>query len=314
VKKWPEQHRIFFVLFSFALILCGVVYFFTIRPLYIQNLEDEKNISKTKSEIKGKGWPIDSVRLNKLLDHKKNILEKKQDGQTAYKATGLKNKSNLLLMECTDVFKRKIKKLFVNPADFSKEITRLDYQDEYNKVKDELASRNIYFSEESLGLGGDSDENLIYPLVLQIWMVEDIVKIALDNSLQVLQEENTNVKNEKGILKNVVSVKLLPIKPYSLYTTDKKIYIIEFPMRMSIRGTLTEFIGFLRDMHSDGKYFPISRLQIRAIPEYKNINSKFYLTNEVLDIEIECSAFFRKSEDTPVKKKKKKINIIPVGA
>ena len=315
MTKWPKQHHNLIALLGFSLLLCGAGYFFAVKPLRQDNEKDKRDMDGTKLKLKKGGWPTDAVRLQKLLEYKKGLLVKKQDSENAYKATGLKNKSNLLLQECTNVFNRKIKKIFVNPADFSREITRLDYQDEYNTVREKLAKKDIYFSEQSLGMGNDSDQKLIYPLVLQIWLVDEILNLAADNSLQIITDKNSNVKNEKGLLKKAVSVKLLPVKPYSLYPNDEKIFVIEFPLRMTLRGTLTEFTSFLRDIHSDGKYFPVSRLQLRARPGWEKMGSKTFLNNDLLDIELECSAFFRHPENAPPKQiKEKKIPILPAGA
>lgn len=314
MKKWPKQHQGLFALLLIALILCGVGYFLLVRPLEAKIRFDQEFIFETKTKLKQSDWPLDSERLQKLLEYKKSILNQAKASESAYKATGLKSKSTLLLQECTNVFNKRIKKIFVNPGDFAKEITRLDYQDEYNTVRDKLAKRNIYFSEESLKIGDDAETEKIYPLVLQIWLVDEIVQLALKNSLRVANDEHAKVKNEFGRLKQVARIQLLPVQPYVLYDNDKQIYVVEFPLRISLRGNLIEFSSFLRDLHSGGKYFPLSRIQIKARPDWRDEDSKTVLDNKELEIEIECSAFFRYSEAVPVILEKKKIKLIPNGA
>lgn len=313
MRKWPKQHLNLLAILIFALILCGVGFFMLVKPMKEKIRDDREFIVQTKTELKKKRWPLDSERLQKLLEYKKSILSKNKDGENAYKATGLRNKSNLLLKECTNTFEKRIKKIFVNPSDFSKEITRLDYQDEYNNVRDKLAEKNIYFSEESLMLGDDSDGALIYPKVLQIWLVDEVLHLALKNSLHVVNDYSVKVKDERGRMKNVANVKLLPVIPYALYEKDKKIYVMEFPIRVSLRGNLMNFTGFLRDVHSGGKYFPVSKLQIRSQPQWQEGESKTVLENSTLDIELECSAFFRFSENSPAKTQKRKIKVVPRG-
>lgn len=313
MKKWPNQHRNLFAILAFAMLICGVGYFLALRPLLAKIKEDQEYISETKTKLKTSGWPLDAERLQKFLELKKSILEKNKTSDNAYKATGIKNKSALLLKECTNVFNKRIKKIFVNPADFSKEITRLDYQDEYNTVRDKLAQKNIHFSEESLNIGEDSDATQIYPKVLQIWLVDEVLQLALKNSLEIVNDDHSKVKNEQGHLKNAAKVQLIPATPYSLYEKDKKIYVMEFPLRISLRGNLMQFWGFLRDLHSGGKYFPVSKLQIRAEPTWNNKEQETLLNNNKLDIEIECSAFFRHSEGIPVKIENK-VKVIPSGA
>jgi hypothetical protein len=313
MKKWSKQHHNLFAMLGFFLLLCIVAFFF-LSPLRSRISDDKAYISETKSKLRKSGWPLDAERLQKLLDLKKSILEKTKTSETAYKATGIRNKSTLLLQECTNAFQKRIKKIFVNPSDFSKEITRLDYQDEYNTIRDKLVQKNIYFSEDSLNMGTDSDSTKIYPMVLQIWFVDEILNLATKNSLEIVNDQHAKVKSEQGRLKKVAKVQLLPVRPYSLYEKEQKIYILEFPLRMSLRGSLMQFSGFLRDIHSGGKYFPVSKLQIRAIPEWQNSGSESLLKNSLLDIEIECSAFFRHSDSPPAKLKLKKIKVIPAGA
>lgn len=313
MKKWPKQHLNLFVILGFTLVICGVSYFIALRPLRARIKEDSEYIHETESKLKNSNWPLDAERLQKLLEMKKNILENNKTSDNAYKATGIRNKSALLLQECTNVFNKRIKKIFVNPADFAKEITRLDYQDEYNNVRDKLSQKNIYFSEESLNIGEDSDSTQIYPMVLQIWLVDEVSQLALKNSLEILDDEHSKVKNENGKLKNAAKIQILPATPYSLYEKEKKIYVMEFPLRISLRGNLVQFSGFLRDLHTGGKYFPVTKLQIRALPDWNETANETLLHNSKLDLEVECSAFFRHSESLPIKLENK-VKIIPAGA
>lgn len=313
MKKWPKKHINLFAVLIFSLILCVAGFFLFIKPLNEKIRKDREFIVLTKTELRKKEWPLDSERLQKLLEYKKGLLDKVKDGENAYKATGLRKKSELLLKECTNTFEKRIKKIFVNPSDFSKEITRLDYQDEYNKVRDKLARKDIYFSEESLMIEDDSEDALIYPKVLQVWLVDEVVSLASKNSLRVLSNSNVKTKNDRGKIEPVAKIQLLPVIPYVLYEKSDIVYVMEFPVRISLRGTLDKFSGLLRDMQAGGKYFPISRLQIRSLPKWQEGESKTILNNRILDIELECSAFFRFS-DSPQKLKIKKIKLIPKGA
>ena len=166
----------------------------------------------------------------------------------------------------------------------------------------------------SLKLGDDSEDALIYPKVLQIWLVDEVLHLALKNSLRVVYNYNVKVKDERGRMKQVAKVQLLPVTPYVLYEKEKKIYVMEFPIRVSLRGNLMNFTGFLRDIHSGGKFFPVSRLQIRSQPFWQDGETKTSLQNSDLNVELECSAFFRFSEDSPQKQQKRKIKMIPRGA
>lgn len=314
MRKWSPRHRSIFALTAFAALCCAAFYFLMIRPLQDKIAFDMRYIDETHGKLRSSGWPLDSERLQKLLEHQKNVLERPTDAQSAYKAIGLKTKSTMLLEECTDVFNRRIKKIFVNPSDFVTEITRLDFQDEYNNITNKFGRKGIYFSEDSLNIGSDTGSRQIYPMMLQIWLLDEVLSLAIKNSLQVETHPDIKVNTDSGKLRNAAKIKMLPVRSYSLNAKDNSAYIMEFPVRISTRGTINDFSRLLRDLNSTGKFFPVSSLQIKALPDFRETDTEISLNNSTLEIEVECSAFFRSSDSAPETIRKEKINIIPAGA
>ncbi len=314
MRKWSSRHRSLFAFTAFAFICCAAFYFLMIRPLQLKIASDMRYIDETQSKLRSSGWPLDSERLQKLLEHQKNSLERPSDAQSAYRAIGIKTKSTLLLEECTDVFNQRIKKIFVNPSDFVTEITRLDFQDEYNSIRNKLESKSIFFSEESLNIGNDTGSRQIYPLMLQIWLLDEVLSLALKNSLNIESHPEIRVRTDSDQMRNAAKIKMLPVRSYSLHPKDDKPYVMEFPVRLSMRGTINQFSGFLRDLNSGGKFFPVSRIQVKAVPDFRETETDISLNNTTLEIEVECSAFFRSSDSVPETFQKEKIKIIPAGA
>ena len=100
----------------------------------------------------------------------------------------------------------------------------------------------------------------------------------------------------------------MPMRVYTLNDDDKEPYLLEFPVRMTVRGTVDEVSSFLRSLNADSRFYPLTRFEmitenpaLRGRPDEEG-NIDVHL----VEATIECSSLFRPFDDAPKQKTKGK--------
>jgi len=315
VREWPQQHRSLGALVLFVLLVCGAAYLIAVRPEVEDLTVTQANVKETRSRLVQSGWPLDSERLKKLHEDMLKKLDGPQ-GRTSEDprgAIGIRNKADIILRDATSMFRPKIEQFFGSAKDFVNEVSRLDYQEEYAQLERRFREHDIFLAEEILGIGEDTSSLYIYQMLLQIWTLDKLVTLASQNNLRPVKDPAVAVVTETG-RRHASKLSVLPVRAYLLDREDKKPYVLEFPVRMTLRGELVHFCSFLRSLHADGNFLPISRLEMTCEnPVGKRADKDGTLRIDRVEAEVECSAFFRLDERAPVQRRKM-ANLLPPGA
>ena len=318
MRDWPAKHRNLGVLFILLGIGCFAVFLFVLRPKAqaVENARSE--FTEIQGRLRKSGWPLDAERLEKLLDGVQRRLEGPKDTPgpgDVTAAIGIKNKADIVLRDATSMFKPKIEKFFGSTADFMKEASRLDYREEYNQLERRLAGEGIVLAEEVLNLGEGSSSPSTYQLLLQLYTLEAVLDLALESDLRPAKDPNVTVAtetNQRGV--QAAKLTVLPMRPYFLRPEDKEPYVLEFPVRMTLRGKLEGVCRFLSRLHANGAFFPVTHFEMKTEnPALARPDSEGNVTIDRVEIEVECSAFFRPSEKAPARAVKK-VKKLPRGA
>jgi len=314
MPKLSRQHNSLLVVFLLTVILLTGAHFLFIRPLAIKVSDDDIYIDENRNKLQKSGWPLDPERLHKLLELKNNRLNSSSSSGNLKQVSGVKEKSVLMLRKYTGVFTPRIKKIFSNPADFTKEVSRLDYQEEYNELEHKLARKGVFLSEKILNLGENTASPFIYQMVLQVWLLDSLAGQIFSNRLRFVNDENILAKDERGGRRAAARIQFLPIRSYYLEAGDPEAYVLELPVRMALRGTLDNLNNFLAGLQENGCFFPVSHLQVLGIPELREGGKTITMQTGNLEIEVECSLFFRRPDDGPTVKEPVEIKVLPTGA
>jgi len=314
MSRWPRQHAVLLGLTLGALVTLGGIHLALVRPLATRVYADRNYIAGTRASLAKSGWPLDPERLASLLELKRAELEGSGRGGTARDVTGMRPKSRLLLKESTSMFKERMQRYFEHTSDFVRDVSRLDFQDEYSSLDQKLSARNVFLAEEVLRLGEKTTSPHTYQLVLQAWTVERLADLALAAGLQFQQAEGVVVQDERGAGRRPARIQVLPVRAYTA-AAGAPPYLIEFPVRMGLTGSPEHVFRFLASLHGEGVFLPAGRIEITALPGFRDDQRETAVGIAALALDIECSSFFQPSDDVadqPVRRPT--IKMLPAGS
>ncbi len=244
-----------------------------VRPLVGQVRALENKVREKEQALRKTGWPLDHDRL-KLLARQKE----KEVGAA-------REKRQAVLDRTTSLFREKISQLYETAQHFQRQVSRLDYQQEFYRIEQKFKDQGIVFDTEILRLSEDSQGRHTYRLVLQLWTLEAVLDKALRHQLKpLLASTDTNA----GAM-----VTVLPSRAFYVTREDEEPYLLEFPVRIRLTGAVAHCHEFLR-AHDDAEpFFTIPRMELR-----KALPSPQAPADDRIEVEFECSAFYLlRSED-----------------
>lgn len=307
MREWPQEHRNLGTVIIMMLMACLGLYLFMLRPRRLEVRSAYGALKEKQDKLSESGWPLDSERLNKLLEDMRKQLE-----GPAGKGLGIKNRSNLILHQTTSMFAPKVEDTYGSTSVFLEEVSRLDYEEEFNLLEQKLQEQETVFAKEILGIDKDTSSVETYQLVLQIWTIEALVDLTLAHGLRLVKDPSVTVNTETG-QRQASKLSVLPVRAYALTQEDKDPYILEIPVRMVLHGELANFRAFLRALHDNGRFYPVNHLELKAAVPRQQRDTQGDLRVDRVEVEIECCAFFRFDDEAPKVKFQRK-NVLPRGA
>lgn len=273
---------------TLALLGAAAVYFLLVRPL-AQDVDGARHSLEAKEEeLRKSGWPLDAEKLKRTQEEQKKRKE------------AFQGRAEETQRHATSMFNQKIKAIATSPEHLPDEVTQLDYQDEFFFLQQRLWQHDIVLAEEVFGLGEDTASPHTYQLVLQLWTVEKLVDLALAMKLTPTKHPTVKVVTEIGKTSYASNVTVLPVRPYFLNAEDKKPYLLEFPVRMELRGTIDSLLTFLRSLHDDETFCPITQLELRKV-----LPARTSPGTDLIEATVECSSFFSYGAKPPQRREEK---------
>gem|GEM_PF-926305 len=316
MRKWPKRHRHLGVAALVLAIVLAGAYLFVVQPQARRVRVTESALEELRSDLKESGWPLDKQRLETLLAN----LEKKLNGppgrrqDTARNAIGIKHKSRLVVRDATGMFQARIAQEFGTTEEFMDNVSRLYFETEYTELARRLEADGVILDGAVLNLDEDTSSPYNYQLVLQVWTVDALLGLALENHLVPIKNREVKVRLDENREVYASEVSVLPVRAYAVNRVDEEPYVLEFPVRMTVRGQLTDLCNFLRGLHSDGNFLPISRLEI-STADYvtdRGLREGGLIVHR-LEVTLECSAFFRLRPDLEAPRPPEE-KVLPAGA
>ena len=316
MAAWPQQHKNLAACVILFLAAALAVYLFILRPRAQEVANAREAMTTLQSDLEKTGWPLDSERLTRLLDETQRRLEGPKGKQETDPRTaiGVRNRADAVLRSSTSMFDGRIKEFFGTSEDFVREVSRLDYQEEFNQLERKLRADDIILAEELLGLGDNTSSTSTYQLLLQIWTLDEVLKLAGANRLRPMKDAKVTISTDTG-KRQASKLTVLPVKAYYLDLKDKEPYLLEMPIRMTLIGEMNDFCEFLRALHAAGKFYPVSYLELTTEnPSLKRPDDDGVLRVGRVIVNIECSAFFRLHSDAPPIQRQTEMKLLPPGA
>jgi Tfp pilus assembly protein PilO len=286
---------------SLATVGVLAAYWFWVRPLAIEVASARSSLEETLNKLKASGWPLDSARLESLREQKGKELEQ------------FSKLTEEVLRQATSMFSSKMTMFGGTAEDFRNEVSRLEYQAMYNQFAEKAEQQQVVLSDEVLGLGENTVSPYTYQLVLQLWSLEALVDLALASNLYPLRDVGVRVPNEGGQAQAASQLTVMPIRAYFLNPTDKEPYLLEVPVRLTLSGKLAHFCAFLRALQTDGRFLPVTNLELRKQPSSIGQRQQGGVS-DVIQVTLVCSAFVSFHEKAPAAPSPGGMKLLPRGA
>ena len=293
------QHKKLAIVAVVLIVALGVLYGMLVYPRQKRVAELRTRKEALTKKLQETSWPLDPDRLERRRD----MMSKEEDR--------FGRRCDQMMNQASATFEKNIERYTQDgPDDFRNVVSRLDYREEYNSIHQELQKSNIYFDETVLGLGETSDSVYVYQQLLHLWTVKKLADLALRSGLIPAPHPEAKRYNANGRAMPVSQISVLPMVAYSLRAGNDKPYLLEFPVRMTLRGTMPGMSAFLRQLQDGNRLLVLSRIEVRKI-----VPPKKSPRTDRIEMTVECSASFRldgaKSLDAPEERERR---ILPAGA
>jgi hypothetical protein len=192
----------------------------------------------------------------------------------------------------------------------------LDYNSDFTDLDTWLRGNGVLISEKTFGISLDTANTETYQLLLHIWTVRELVQLAVEHDLVLAKDPSNAVPTPEGGTALPSRLRVLPVVAYALAADDRMPYLLEFPVRMTLRGTLTDFMAFVGDLQNDKRFLALSRMEI--LTEHPRIRGERPTSEGVLAVQniestVVCASFFRPGDRAPELHIRQK-EAIPPGA
>ncbi|MGI5922513.1 MAG: hypothetical protein ACOX9E_01065 [Lentisphaeria bacterium] len=286
MKNWLYIHRLLFGIAAVAVAVQLMVFVVILRPQKSAIAEQRKDIDKKRQRLTGTEWPLQADVLNKYH----STLVAKLEGPG-----GIQERSHQLMRRAAVTFQARIARNHEHAAGFMRGVSRLDYQEEFNRVQRRAAGQGVYLSPELLNLAEDTAIQHIYQAMLQVW--------ALDSLLDIVQNSGISIAKHQQLSSVIDGAKhpaaLIAMQPMQAYFADAKAaqpYLLEFPVRLTLVGQEEQFMAFLQGLDSDQVFIPVQRFECQLQAPKAGQQAQ-------LHVDITCSAFFVPEEKSAQRKR-----------
>lgn len=336
----PEQHRALLVV-MFLLVVAGVLYgMFFLRPQWKAFSELVSEHASVDKKLSDSSWPKDSARLNSLLQsyQQKLVGMKKsvKDGDAAVPSLfaadtrdlGLQDKAELVMKHATSMFDQNIINAYGDATNFVTKASQTEYKDLYDRTDSMLQGMRVVLEPSIFGMDESTAEPEKYQMILKLWTVQEVVRRARDNNLRVANDPSLT----RAGLGRPSKISVLPMISYSLDPQDKEPYLLEFPVRLQVEGTMDNFIKFVQSLQTEECFLPMKQMELLAeqpqpalqilVDPDGTVNRVFKTPrgevkrptgeNGLLELRnitavVVCSSFFRPTPGTPVRSSRRQV-------
>ncbi|MDD3954461.1 MAG: hypothetical protein PHY82_11155 [Lentisphaeria bacterium] len=306
-QDWPDPCRNLLMMVIAAVIAAVFVYFVFLQPKWKALRETRYDFARTENKLKESPWPRDSERLQTILNtYQKTLGSGKQ--------SGLKNFSEQALKRATSLFNDKINDEYGSAALFISKASQIEYKDQYDRMNSTFQNQRIYLDQFIFGMDESTVEPEKYKMLLKVWTTEKLVSLAVEHKLKIVQDRSVRTGPHNQYFAAKISV--LPERSYLLDEEDKAPFLLEFPVRLTVRCSMDNFLSFVAALQSDPVFLPMVQMEMLTdtSPANKITDEQGNLSMTDLEVTVVCSSFYRPSDEQRKAAPKKSLPVLPPGA
>ncbi len=252
------------------------IQFAVLQPLRAQARARHDELVARTAELRRSGWPLDYARL----ETRRGELERQR-------AQAEKRRAEIL-QKAAAPFKERILRRYESPEHFQRQVTRLDYQEEFKRLEKSLAGKGIHIQPATFKLSEDTTGVDNYKLVLQLWTVDAVVDAALAAELAVAQVvPEPTIPPASAEPTPAADLGVLPIVAYLAADHLDQPYLLRVPIRLRLHGTTSQVETFLLGARLGDVFFTVDRIEAtRPVPPAAEYN------RDLIFVDLECSTFY----------------------
>lgn len=254
MNGWLKAHKIILGCFVLAFVLQLVFWYFVVSPNDEEFSDIKSDVELIEGRLRGSQWPMDPARLEAY------IAELQQEKEGSGGKVALVRNSKDALNRCQVTFMKKITAEHGDLDGFMRNASRIDYQSDYNRILSDYAKRGVALDASVLNLSEEMATQYIYQSVMQLWTVEKLLDMALENGLAIEKTE----KKSGG--RDIAHVSVNPMKAYFLNSGDERPYLLEFPVEICVSGDLTKCLNYIEGLNAGEVFLPPVSFEVFAMP------------------------------------------------
>ncbi len=259
MRNWLKVHRVLLGVALAALAVNGLFAVIGILPLRRETAETREKLNALESTFRQSHLPMDVNRLAEIHQ----LLTKRLDGKA-----GVRRHAAVFRQRADQALGEWVTERYGKAADLEKTVTRLDLQQECQRVAKELQKEDIFLPPELRSLGEGAGQP-VYQSLLQIRCVWSLAELARRAGLSVAKEGDAS------------RIQVNSIRSYSLDDKDLDKILMEFPVQMELMGSLEQIRQFLASLLRSPAFFPLRHVELSQQPE-----------SGVLHATVTCSGFW----------------------
>ena len=285
MDNWLKRYKILGGIVFGCLAGLLLLFVLVIRPTVEETRDMREELANKEKRLNKSKWPMQKESLEKILAQETKRLEGKG---------GLKAMSDdAMKLACSALQWRMTARGYKKMADFMGGVLNSQFQQEFSDMQSRFEQGGLYVCPEILNLSLTTKSKYSYQLLLQCWSIDMLVDLAGKSGLRFRTHDEISTTALDGSRRSAALLAVQPMKAYVL--DDKKDnapFLLEFPVRMGVEGTLEQITSFLKSLNVAGQFFGVRGFEILS-PVPKVPSGKDGKAADTLQLNIECSAFLK---------------------
>ena len=281
MKKLLPIHQYILLAALLAIALQVLFYIFLLRPRIAEHASAHKELDRMQQRLAKSNWPQDAGKLKQLLEEHRTLLKGDQQ------KPGIEKQTAQLLAQTSRMYDARIREFYGNKVDFYRNVSRLDFQEEFNRLQTRLQTLGIVLQPSALNLTEDTTSAYNYQLMLQLWTLEKICTLFHAAGLQVKDLPIGTRKSSVG------QIRLRPIQAFFREEKAERPFLLEIPVVLTLSGTLEQFLSYCASLQSDDVFLGVKEFALIALPPGSpEADEKGFLKNGLLRLELVCAGYY----------------------
>lgn len=278
--NWLNRYKILGGAVFVGLVCLLLFYMLAVRPGIEEAREMREELAQKEKRLGKSKWPMQKESLEKILAEE----QKRLDGKGGLKAMS----EEAMKLACSALQWRMTSRGYNKTADFREGVLNSQFQQEFSDMQARFERNGLYVCPEILNLSLTTKSKHSYKLLLQCWCVDMLVDLAEKSGLRFRTHDEIQATALDGKRQSAALISVLPMTAYAL--DDKKEatpFLLEFPVRLGVEGTLEQIAAFLKSLNVAGQFFGVRGFEILSPVPGKGVKP------DTLQLNIECAAYLR---------------------